>query len=88
MAVLGLRCGVRAFSSDGSQASRCGGFSVAEHRFQGFSGCVTQASLLREMRDLPRPGIEPVSAPPYTSCSSVTLYHIYLLLFLFFQSVS
>ena len=48
---------------------RCAGFSLrwlllfrsTGSRHTGFSSCGARASLLRVMRDLPRPGIEPVS---------------------------
>ena len=90
MAVLGLRCCGRAFSSDGSQASHCGGFSVVEHRFRGFSSRGTQASLLREMWDLPRPGIEPMSGKPHLILLvPLLLCSIFIFCcFFFFQSVS
>ena len=73
MAVLGLHCWARAFSSCGSgvySLLRCAGFSLrwplllrsTGSRHVGFSSCGTQALLLRGMWDLPRPGLEPVSA--------------------------
>ena len=72
MAVLGLRCCARAFSS----CSKWGPLfiavrrpltivasPVAEHRLQTrrLSSCGSRAQLLHGMWDLPRPGVEPVS---------------------------
>ena len=72
MAVLGLRCCARAFSSCGERGplfiAVCGPLTVAaslvvEHRLQmrRLSSCGSRASLLRGMWGLPRPGLEPVS---------------------------
>ena len=72
MAVLGLRCCARAFSSCGKQGplfiTVCGPLTiatslVAEHRLQTrrLSSCGSRAQLLRGMWDPPRPGLEPVS---------------------------
>ena len=71
MAVLGLRFCARAFSSCGERGplliAVCGPLTiaaslVAEHRLQArrLSSCGSRAQLLRGMRDLPRPGLEPV----------------------------
>ena len=72
LAVLGLRFCARAFSSCGERGSLfivvCGPLTIAaspvvEHRLQTrrLSSCGSQAQSLRGMRDLPRPGLEPVS---------------------------
>ena len=72
MAVLGLRFCVRAFSSCGERRPlfiavrgplTVAASPVAEHRLQTrrLSSCGSQASLLRGMWDLPRPGLKPVS---------------------------
>ena len=72
MAVLGLRFCVRAFSSCGERGPlfivvrrplTIAASLVAEHRLQTrrLSSCGSRAQLLRSMRDLPRPGLEPVS---------------------------
>ena len=72
MAVLGLRFCARAFSSWGKRGPlfialrgplTIAASLVAEHRLQTrrLSNCGSQAQLLRSMRDLPRPGLEPVS---------------------------
>ena len=72
MAVLGLRCCARAFSSRGKWGPlfiavrgplTIAASPVAEHRFQTrrLSNCGSRAQLLRGMRDLPRLGLEPVS---------------------------
>ena len=72
MAALGLRFCARAFSSCGKWGplftAVCGPLTiaaslVAEHRLQTrrLSNCGSRAQLLRGMRDLPRPGLEPVS---------------------------
>ena len=72
MAVLGLRFCARAFSSWGKQGPLFiavrGPLTVAaslvvEHRLQTrrLSNCGSRAQLLRNMWDLPRPGLEPVS---------------------------
>ena len=89
MAVLGLRFCARAFSICGKwgplfMAVRgpliIAASPVAEHRLQTrrLSNCGPRAQLLRGMRDLPRPGPEPVSpalagrlsttAPPGKPC--------------------
>ena len=72
MAVLGLHCCARAFSSCGKwgplSVTVCGPLTitaslVAEHRLQTrwLSNCGSRAQLLRGMWDLPRPGLKPVS---------------------------
>ena len=77
MAVLGLRCCARAFSSCGKRGplfiAVCRPLTVAaslvaEHRLQTrrlrmrrLSSCGPRAQLLRGMWDLPRPGLEPMS---------------------------
>ena len=72
LAVLGLCFCARAFSSCGKRGPLFilvrGPFIVAtslvaEHRLQTrrLSSCGSRAYLLRGMRDLPRPGLEPVS---------------------------
>ena len=72
MAVLGLRFCARAFSSCGKRGPLLiavrGPLTIAaslaaEHRLQThrLSNCGSQAQPLRGMRDLPRPGLEPVS---------------------------
>ena len=73
MAVLGLRFCARAFSSCGKRGPlfiavrgplTIAASLVAEHRLQTrrLSNCGSRAQLLRGMWDLPRPGLEPVSA--------------------------
>ena len=72
MAVLGLRLCARAFSSCGKRGPpftavrgppTVAASLVAEHRLQTrrLSNCGSRAQLLRGTRDLPRPGLEPVS---------------------------
>ena len=72
-AVLGLRFCARAFSSCGKWGPLfiavhgphvVAASLVAEHRLQTgrLSSCGSRAQLLRSMWDLPRPGLEPVSA--------------------------
>ena len=72
MAVLGLRFSARAFSSCGKRGPlfiavrrplTVAASPVAEHRLQTrrLSSCGSRAQLLRGMRDLPRPGLKPVS---------------------------
>ena len=72
LAVLGLRFCARVFSSCGKRGplfiAVCGPLTiaaslVAEHRLQTrrLSSCGSRAQLLRDMWDLPRPGLEPVS---------------------------
>ena len=72
MAVLGLCFCARAFSSCGERGPlfiavrrplTTAASLVAEHRFQTrrLSSCGSRAQLLRGMRDLPRPGLEPLS---------------------------
>ena len=72
LAVLGLRFCARAFSSCGKQGPlfiavrgplTIAASLVAEHRLQThrLSSCGSRAQLLRSTRDLPRPGLEPVS---------------------------
>ena len=72
MAVLGLRFCARASSSCGEWGPlfiavrgplTIAASPVAEQRLQTLrlSSCGSQAQLLRGMRDLPRPGLEPVS---------------------------
>ena len=65
LAVLGLHCCVQAFFSCGKQgASHCGDLSCCGAQalwWVGFSSFGTWAQLPCGMRDLPRPGIEPVS---------------------------
>ena len=100
MAVLGLRFCARAFSSCGKRGPLFiavrGPLTVAaslvvEHRLQTrrVSNCGSRAQLLRGMRDLPRPGLEPVSpalagrfsttAPPGKPCNTFkTLSYIQL----------
>ena len=89
MAVLGLRFCARAFSSCGKWGPlfiavrgplTITASPVAEHRLQTrrLSNCGSRAQLLRGTRDLPRPGLEPVSpalagrfsttAPPGKPC--------------------
>ena len=58
MAVLGLHCCTRTFSSWGARVSHCGGFIVPEHRLLGAQAL---ALLLRGLWNLPGPGIEPMS---------------------------
>ena len=71
MAVLGLRCCARAFSSCGKwgplfiavrEPLTIAASLVSEHRLQmrRLSSCGSRAQLLRGMWDLPRPGLEPV----------------------------
>ena len=73
LAVLGLRCRTRAFSSHGKcgllsrchlQASHYGGFSDcgAQALGHGLSHCGTWPLLPCDMRDLPGPRIEPTSS--------------------------
>ena len=90
MAVLGLRSRARAFFSRGKRgplliAARgpltIAASLVAGHRLQTrrLSNCGSRAQPLRGMRDLPRPGLEPVfpasagrfstTAPPGKPCS-------------------
>ena len=70
--MLGLRLCARAFSSCGKRGPlfiavrgplTVTASLVAEHRLQTrrLSSCGARAQLLRGMRDLPRPGLEPVS---------------------------
>ena len=72
MAVLGLRCCARAFSSCGKRGPlfiavrgplTIVASPVAEHRLQTrrLSSCGSRAQLLRVMWDPPRPGLEPMS---------------------------
>ena len=72
MAVLGLHFCARALSSCGKRGPlfiavrwplTITASPVAEHRLQTrrLSSCGSRAQLLRGMRDLPRPGLEPVS---------------------------
>ena len=72
MAVLGLRFCVRAFSSCGERGPlfiavrvplTFAASLVAEHRLRmrRLSNCGSRAQSLHDMRDLPRPGPEPVS---------------------------
>ena len=72
MAVLGLRFCARAFSDCGERGPlfiavhgplTVADSPVAEHRLQTrrLSSCGSRAQLLRGSRDLPRPGLEPVS---------------------------
>ena len=72
MAVLGLRCCARAFSSCGKRGPlpiavrgppTIAAPPAAEHRLQTRrpSNCGSRAQLLRGMWDPPRPGLEPVS---------------------------
>ena len=72
MAVLGLRFCVRAFSSCGKRGPlfiavhwplTIAASLVAEHRLRTcrLSNCGSRAQLPRGMRDLPRPGLEPMS---------------------------
>ena len=72
MAVLGLRFCARAFSSCGKRGPlfiavrgplTTAASLVVEHRLQTrrLSNCGSRAQLLRDMWDLPRPGLEPVS---------------------------
>ena len=72
MAVLGLRFCARALSSCGKWGPllialrgplTIAAFPAAEHRLQTRrpSNCGSRAQLLRGTRDLPRPGLEPVS---------------------------
>ena len=77
LAVLGLRCCARAFSSCGKRGPlfiavrrplTVSASLVAEHRLQThrlrtrrLSSCGPRAQLLRGMWDLPRPGLEPMS---------------------------
>ena len=72
MAVLGLRCCVRAFSSCGKwgplfitvrRPFTIAAPPAAEHRLQTcrLSNCGSRSQLLRGMWDPPRPGLEPVS---------------------------
>ena len=72
MAVLGLRFCARAFSSCSKRGPlfiavrgplTVAGSLVAEHRLQTrrVSNCGSRAQLLRDMWDLPGPGLEPVS---------------------------
>ena len=72
MAVLGLHFRVRAFSSCGKRGPLFVAVRgpltittslVAEHRLQTrrLSNCGSRAQSLRGMRDLPRPGLEPMS---------------------------
>ena len=70
--MLGLRFGARAFSSCGEWGPlftvvrgplTIAASVVAEHRLQPdrLSSCGSRAQLLRDMWDLPRPELEPVS---------------------------
>ena len=72
MAVLGLHFCARALSSCGKRGPlfiavrgplTIAASLVAEHRLQTrrLSSCGSRAQPLRSMRDLPRPGLEPVS---------------------------
>ena len=72
MVVLGLRFGVRAFSSCGKRGPlfiavrgplTIAASFVAEHRLQTrrLNNCGSRAQLLHGMWDPPRPGLEPVS---------------------------
>ena len=72
MAVLGLRFCARAFSSCSKwgplliavhRPLTIAASLVAEHKLQTcrLSNCGSRAQLLRDMWDLPRPGLEPVS---------------------------
>ena len=72
MTVLGLRFCARALSSCGKRGPlfialrgplTIAASLVAEHRLQThrLSSCGSRAQSLRGMRDLPRPGLEPVS---------------------------
>ena len=72
LAVLGLRCCARAFSSCGKRGPlfiamrgplTIAASLVAEHRLQTrrLSNCGSRAQLLRGTWDLPRPGLDPVS---------------------------
>ena len=72
MAVLGLRCCVRAFPSCGKRGPLfiavrgpliIAASPVAEHRLQTcrLSSCGSRAQSLCGMWDLPRPGLKPVS---------------------------
>ena len=72
MAVLGLRFCARAFSSCGRRGPlyiavrgplTVAASLIAGHRLQTrrLSSCGSRAQLLRSTRDLPRPGLEPVS---------------------------
>ena len=72
LAVLGLRFCARAFSSCGKWGPlfiavrgplTIAASLVAEHRLQArrLSSCGSRTQLLRDMWDLPRPGLEPVS---------------------------
>ena len=83
MAVLGLRFYARTFSSCGKRGPlfiavhgplTIAASLVAEHRLQTLrlSNCGSRAQLLRGTRDLPRPGLKPVSPalagrPPTTA---------------------
>ena len=71
MAVLGLRCCARAFSSCGKRGPllitvrgplTIAASPVAEHRLQTrrLSNCGPRAQPLRGMRDPPRPGLEQI----------------------------
>ena len=73
LAVLGLHFCARAFSSCGEWGPlfiavrgplTIAASLVAEHRLQTrrFSSCGSRTQLLRSMWDLPRPGLEPMSA--------------------------
>ena len=75
MAALGLRFCARALSSHGKRGPlfiavhgplTIVASLVAEHRLQTrrLSNCGSRAQLLRSTRDLPRPGLEPVSPAP------------------------
>ena len=72
MTVLGLRFCARAFSSCGKRGPlfiavhgllTIAASLVVEHRLQTrrLSNCGSRSQLLRDMWDLPRPGLEPVS---------------------------
>ena len=82
LAVLGLHFCARASSSCGKRGSlitavhgplTIAASPVAEHRLQTrrLSSCGSRAQLLPSMRDLPRPGLEPVS-PALAGRSSTT----------------
>ena len=84
MAVLGLRFCARAFPSCGKRGPlfiavhgplTIAASLVAEHRLQTrrLSNCGSRVQSLRGMRDLPRPGLEPMS--PASAGRRQTLNH-------------
>ena len=86
-------------ASGGHSSSRCAGLftiaasPVAEHRLQmrRLSNCGARTQLLRGMKDLPRPGLEPVS-PALAGRLSTTappgkpLHELFMRIYLFTEA--